>query len=351
MTDTHSVSVQQMQLKGFSRTIAELEWLLLILVLLYYVAPGAVVDDKFGLAVAMAAYALFVIAFRYANFFTRESPWKLALETWVMILLISYVAIHTGGVHSPLVNLYLLVIITSAITLGKITTVLEFFLIAVIYLYMGTSLYSGTTFSIIQFSHLMTLFAPFLLVAYLTTMLASDVHSGTELLRTLSETDELTGLNNRRAFSKLVNREARKATRYGRPYSIMMIDVDNLKVVNDRHGHTAGDEMLRLVSVAIRDTVRDTDIIARLGGDEFIIMLTETDLTRAREVAERIKSAITNAATIIDGQTLAATASMGIAGYPEDSSSVTEVINYADKSLYQSKKQGKDAITLYRELD
>ena len=344
------VSAQQIQLRGFSRTIAELEWLLLLLVLLYDVAPGAKIDNPHGIVISMTAFSVFVLAFRYANFFTRESLWKLALETWVMILFISYVAFNTGGVHSPLVNLYLLVIITSALTLGKLTTVLEFFLMASVYLFMGVSEYNTTGFTIIGFSQLMTLFAPFLLVAYLTSLLASDVYQGMEMLRSLSETDELTGLNNRRAFTKLVNREAKKAARYGRPYSIMTVDTDNLKSVNDNHGHPAGDKLLKMVSGAIDDTLRDTDIIARVGGDEFIIMLTDTNSARARDAAERIKNIIGNAAVVLDGKTIRATVSIGISSYPDDSNDLNEIMNFADKSLYRSKESGKNMVTVYQDL-
>jgi diguanylate cyclase (GGDEF)-like protein len=344
------VSAQQIQLRGFSRTIAELEWLLLLLVLLYDVAPGAVIDNHPGIVVAMMAFAVFVLAFRYANFFTSETRWKLAVESWVMILFISYVTYYSGGVHSPLVNLYLLVIIASALTLGKLTTVLEFFLIASVYLYMGVSEYNATGFTIIGFSQLMTLFAPFLLVAYLTSMLAADVYHGMEVLRSLSETDELTGLNNRRAFTKLVNREAKKASRYGRPYSIMMVDTDNLKSINDNHGHTAGDKLLKMVSNAIDDTLRDSDIIARLGGDEFIILLTDTDSARARDAAERIKVTICNTAAVVEGNSIMATVSIGIASYPEDSNDLNEIMKLADKSLYQSKKDGKNMVTVYHDI-
>jgi diguanylate cyclase (GGDEF)-like protein len=344
------VSAQQIQLRGFSRTIAELEWLLLLLVLLYDVAPGALVGNHLGIIIAMTAFAVFVLAFRYANFFTRETRWKLAVESWVMILFISYVSYHSGGVHSPLVNLYLLVIIASALTLGKLTTVLEFFLIASVYLYMGVSEYNATGFTIMGFSQLMTLFAPFLLVAYLTSMLAADVNQGMEMLRSLSETDELTGLNNRRAFTKLVNREAKKASRYGRPYSIMMLDTDNLKYVNDNHGHSAGDKLLKMVSESIDDTLRDSDIIARVGGDEFIIMLTDTDSTRAKDAAERIKRTICSTATVVEGNTITATVSIGIASYPDDSNDLNEIMKLADKSLYQSKKGGKNMVTVYQDI-
>jgi len=350
MSGPNPVSAIQVQLKGFSRTMAELEWLLLLLVLLYYVSPGAHIKHKLGIVIAMSVFALFVITFRYASFFTRESRWKLAIESWVMILFITYVSYRTGGVHSPLLNLYLMVLITSALTLGKVTTLLEFLLIAVVYIYMGVPEYSRTSFTIVDFSHLMTLFAPFLLITYVTTMLAADVHYGMEVLQSLSETDELTGLNNRRAFTRLVGREAKKASRYGRPFTVMMIDIDNLKAINDRHGHTAGDTLLKMVSDAISDSLRDSDIAARVGGDEFLVMLTETDSEQAREAGERVKTTISNAISRMGDLTITSTVSIGISSYPEDSRDLNEIMEFADKALYQSKSDGRDTITSYHDI-
>jgi diguanylate cyclase (GGDEF)-like protein len=350
MAETNPVSVQRVQLKGFSRTMAELEWLLLILVILYYVSPGARIEHELGIVVAMSAFALFVLAFRYANFFTRESRWKLAIESWVMILFITYVSYNTGGVHSPLLNLYLMVLITSALTLGKVVTILEFLLIATVYLYMGVPEYSTSSFTAVDFSHLMTLFAPFLLITYVTTMLAADVNYGMEVLRSLSETDDLTGLNNRRSFVSLVKREAYKAARYGRPYSIMMIDIDNLKSINDRYGHAAGDNLIKAASESISDALRESDFIARLGGDEFIVLLTETDYRRAGDAGERIKTAMENTSLNIGGAVVSVTISIGISSYPDDSHDLDEIMKFADEALYQSKQAGRNTVTTWHDM-
>jgi len=342
-----SFSIQQLQLRGFSRSLAELEWLLLILVLFYFVAPGTEVADRFGFVSAMIAFAVFVLAFRYARFFSRETRGKLAVETWIMILFVSYVAYNTGGVHSPLLNLYLLVIITSALTLGKMVTFLEFILITAVYFYMGYPEFVSQSFSINDFSRLMILFAPYLLVGYVTTMLASDIHYGVEALESLSQTDELTGLRNRRAFNETLHHETRKASRYGRSYSILMMDVDDLKSINDRLGHDAGDKLLKMISNVIQDVLRDTDILARYGGDEFIVLLPETDSEQALEAAERIRTAVNNTSINLEGQAVSSTVSIGIAGYPGSSEEPHEVMKYADKALYQCKNKGKNSVVAF----
>lgn len=341
------LSIEQVELKGFSRSVAELEWLLLILVLLYFVAPGTVVHDRQGVILAMVGFAVFVFAFRYLNFYTRETRWKLAIETWVMIGFITWVLWNTGGVDSALLNLYLLVIITSGLTLGKVTTLLEFALITSCYLYMGYPVYSGSSFTIEAFTDLMSKFSPFLLVAYLTTMLSADLHFAKRMFKMLAETDELTGLLNVRAFGKVVERELSKSVRYSHPFAVLMIDADELKSINDRFGHEAGNRLIQMVARTIGDCLRSSDVLARYGGDEFVVLLPETDRFQAREAGERIRAAVQNASFDAGGKRIATTVSVGIASFPNDGATIAEITEHADRAMYQSKNAGRNSVSLY----
>jgi diguanylate cyclase (GGDEF)-like protein len=338
-------NVGLIELKGFSRTVAELEWLLLILVLLYFVIPSSVVTDRLELVLVMGLYAAFVISFRYSKLFTRETHWKLAIETWGMLLFITWSVYHSGGANSPLFSLYLLVIMVSALTLGKITTALEVFLITAVYFYMGQVKYEESIFSMVQFGEMMILFAPVLLVGYVTTLLAADVQYAREELILLSVTDELTGLKNRRAFKSELSSEVKKAIRYKRHFSIMMLDADNLKQVNDQYGHKVGDKLIVTLAQTIQESLRGTDVLARYGGDEFVVMLPETDEARTFEVAERIRSAVENTSFSSDGDRVSSTISIGIACYPEDSLDSEELIHRADQALYDSKDKGRNSIS------
>jgi diguanylate cyclase (GGDEF)-like protein len=342
-----SVDIEQIELKSFSRSIAEIEWLLLILVVLYYVSPGAEVKSPFGMVASLVAYALFILSFRYLNFYTRQSRWKMAIENWVMIAFISWSLLQTGGVNSPLLNLYLLVIIASAITLGKIITLLEIGLIASFYIYLAVPLYSTSSFSLIDFSEIMTLFSPFLLIAYITTMLAADVHYGRQMFKSLSETDEMTGLLNKRSFSTVLIKAATVAKRYSYPMSVMMIDADNLKVVNDKYGHKAGDRLIMILAEVIQDCLRISDVVARYGGDEFVVLLPQATAEKAFEAGNRIKMAVENSSFDIDGNRINTTVSIGLASYPDDAFNMDELLEKADKSLYQSKKSGKNQVSHY----
>lgn len=347
MATFEKINVEQMELQGFSRSIAELEWLLLILSLLYYVSPGAVVDDTWAVMVAMILFALFTLAFHYFKFFRVETRLKLATETWVMLLFISSVVMYTGGVHSPLLNLYLLVIIASALTLGKTITLLEFALITTVYLYMGYPIYAGETFSVSNFIQLMVMFTPFLLVGYLTTMLAADVQYGRKMLEVLAETDDLTGAQNRRSLSSTLQRELERSIQLGKPFSLMQIDADNLKSINDSFGHEAGDKLLKSLCNIVEETSRDSDTLARTGGDEFVMILPGIDGEHAAAIGERIRKAVTNSAFDVKGNQISTTVSIGIASYPLDSDNMEELLSMADQAMYLSKQAGRNKVTRY----
>ncbi len=335
------------ELQGFSRSITELHWLLLILVILYFYIPIRVITDTDALVVTMIAYTIFVLTFRYLNFRVRETRLKLAVETWIMIGFITTVLWHTGLTDSPLLNLYLLVIIACAITLGKVMTMLEVGLIACCYLLMGFNVHSVDIFTPTTFTMLMAQFSPFLLVAYITSMLASDILSAKRKILHLSHTDDMTGVLNMRAFNILLDKEIERANRYSTPLAVIMIDVDGLKSINDRHGHAAGNRLIQSVSTTLKQCVRKADALARFGGDEFVILLTQTNHEVAGETAERIRKAIANTSFDMNGQCINATASVGMARFPDDVLYAEDVIEKADVALYNSKQAGRNQVTHY----
>ena len=342
-----AMDVEHVELRGFSRSIAELEWLLLILVILYTVVPGNYVADNWLIIKTCLAFAGFVLAYRYLNFYKRETRWKLAIEIWVMIAFITWILWNTGKVDSPLLNLYLLVIITSGLTMGKVTTFLILLLITCVYIYMGIPVYSDITFSLQNFGRLMTIFSPYLLIAYLTTMLSADLQYARKMFKYLSETDDMTGLSNIRAFNNLITQEIKKAARYEQSFSLLMIDADNLKEVNDKFGHEAGDRLIKAMAASIQLCLRDSDSLARYGGDEFIALLSQTDQQNAVEAAERIRKAVENTAFDMDGNQIKSTISIGISCFPLHADNINELLRKADQALYTSKNSGRNKVALF----
>jgi diguanylate cyclase (GGDEF)-like protein len=162
-------------------------------------------------------------------------------------------------------------------------------------------------------------------------------------------TDGLTGLYNRQFFDSSMRREAKRAERYGLTFSLVLLDLDNFKVVNDHHGHQVGDEALSACSEIIRESLREIDVPCRYGGEEFAIILPETERAGAFIVSERIRSDVEERFRTqpIRNYKLDLSLSGGVAIYPIDSSSEEELLTMADQALYRSKRDGKNRITLH----
>ena len=342
-----TLSIEQEELRGISRTVAEIEWLLLILVLLYQVFEGPAAADKAAISAGLFFYTAFVLGFRYTNFYKSESRWKIAIETLAMVIFITWVVWYTGKLASPLVNAYLLVIITSALTLGKLTTMFEMALIAACFVLLGENSPAGGLLSLAYIGGLIAQLAPMLLVAYITTMFSADIRYGLNRARLLSETDDLTGLYNMRGFSIVVGRLFDQAVRYNRPVSLLMIDSDNLKTVNDTYGHEAGNRLLRLIARCVETELRHTDVLARYGGDEFVALLPEAPAARALEVAQRIIKAIATTPLEFEGKRIETSVSIGLASYPEDGRSLDAIQGRADRAMYTAKEQGRNQVVKF----
>ena len=192
-------------------------------------------------------------------------------------------------------------------------------------------------------------FSPFLLVAYVTSMLAADILQAKKRITLLSQTDDLTGLLNMRAFNLVLEKEIARVTRYAQPFTVIMVDVDGLKTVNDHYGHTAGSRLIKIIGQSIRDCVRTSDVLARYGGDEFVILMSHTSTEHARTAAERIRAAIHNTSFDMKGVRISNTVSIGIASFPECVEDAADVLDKADIALYQSKQGGRNKVTYYDE--
>jgi diguanylate cyclase (GGDEF)-like protein len=178
-------------------------------------------------------------------------------------------------------------------------------------------------------------------------MFSADIRYGLQRAKLLSETDDLTGLFNTRGFAIAANRLFGQALRYDRPASVLMIDSDNLKRVNDAYGHDAGNRLLRQLASAIQAELRSSDVPARYGGDEFIVLLPETPPKGAMDVAERIRSAISGTALALEGRSIDASVSVGVACFPEDGRSLDALAARADRALLQAKQRGRNCVVRY----
>ncbi|HMX73241.1 MAG TPA: diguanylate cyclase [Anaerolineales bacterium] len=162
-----------------------------------------------------------------------------------------------------------------------------------------------------------------------------------------SRTDALTGIFNRRYFFEFIEYEVALSKRYQQPFSLIMFDVDHLKLVNDTTGHQAGDEVLKQIVLLVQKELRSVDILARYGGDEFVILLPNSSVPDALILAERIRSQIFAANLRVAGSSLQVTVSIGAADFNPSVSSSAELISHADEALYSAKQAGRNCILAY----
>jgi diguanylate cyclase (GGDEF)-like protein len=164
-------------------------------------------------------------------------------------------------------------------------------------------------------------------------------------------TDTLTGLPNRRMFDRRLNIEVNRATRYGKTFSLMMVDVDHFKRINDTFGHPAGDAVLKSLPKLLRGELREVDLVARYGGEEFAAILPETDGAGAGKVAERIRRAMANHTfTLPDDETLQLTVSIGVVSFPDCAGDADTLVSRGDQALYVAKHEGRNRVALYQEM-
>lgn len=168
-----------------------------------------------------------------------------------------------------------------------------------------------------------------------------------EMIVHMAEHDPLTGLLNRRAFQNELERWLRHAQRYQRPLSLLFIDVDRFKAVNDVYGHAIGDAYLTIIAQGLEQVLRSSDLVGRLGGDEFAVLLPETVSAAAVEVAKKLLHRLSQSALQCADQKLAISISVGIASFPEHGPALGELIGCADAAMYEAKMAGGNSWRLY----
>ncbi len=170
-----------------------------------------------------------------------------------------------------------------------------------------------------------------------------------EHTRELSITDELTGVFNRRYFNQRYDREAQRAKRYGRPLTVVMIDIDHFKHYNDLNGHLMGDDVLKQIAHLIESNIRRSDILARYGGEEFVLLLPEISKEKARKAAEKLRQTIERAEFPREEKQPkgSVTISAGVATYPDDADDPEMLLDLADQALYAAKAAHRNRVVTY----
>jgi len=163
----------------------------------------------------------------------------------------------------------------------------------------------------------------------------------------MADTDSLAGLLSARAYHERLETEFRRAQAARKSISLLIIDLDNFKQVNDQHGHQVGDELLRRLGAVLRAQARRNDVCCRYGGDEFIIVMPETIKSEAAVVAERVRKTVEEITVSAGNTVVRATVSIGAASYPQDVTSKQALIKAADDALYAAKNDGRNALRIF----
>ncbi|MDY6331583.1 MAG: diguanylate cyclase [Fibrobacter sp.] len=175
-----------------------------------------------------------------------------------------------------------------------------------------------------------------------------ELEQANKKLDLISRTDELTQLPNRRDMHKTIEKEVERANRFKKAFSIIFIDIDHFKDVNDTYGHATGDAVLKSVASTIRSLLRKYDVLARYGGEEFLTLLPETELKDAAHVAERFRKQIENQTIFFGGQEIKVTITLGVAQF-DSSQGAEKCIQLADKALYEGKEHGRNKVILWED--
>jgi len=305
------------------------------LVLVWSKTPSTPLWPVTGL---LAAFAVAIVVFRARLFFPHSSRTKLQIESWSMVAFVTGVLWFTGKSASPLLNLYLLPVILSALTLGRLATMLEVAAIAVCHVALAAATPGLDVVSLVYASRATGELAPILLVAYLTTTLSADITEAREHIETLAQTDALTGLANLRMFNEVWQREHSACEREQRSYALLMIDMDKLKNINDSFGHEGGNSAIKLVAQCLERSIRDTDTAARFAGDEFAVLLPGASPDVAETVVARVRHNVYKTTLDLRSRMIRCSVSIGVVNYPKDGHDMRELMSLADRRMYRDKE-------------
>jgi diguanylate cyclase (GGDEF)-like protein len=328
----------------YDRIVRIVAWVFLLTTTAIVAATGLWTDTQPAILILLAFGGMFVLVVHDLLPADVLGPAKFVVEGSVAITVATLLIALTGGVASPFFFVFPLIVGGAALVVTSTVTVI---------LAGGASL--GYVLAVLAGSppgaltpanaatvgvNLTALF----LLAYAAMVIAREQRRTRDAAIRLSTVDALTGLFNRSFFFAAVGREIARCARSGRGFCLLMMDLDDLKAINDRLGHFQGDRVLRGVGEVIVAGVRRIDTAARLGGDEFVVLLPETDPTGAFVLAEKIRLGV-GSMTIELPNTSHPSISIGVVSYPGDGRTADELMISADNAMYASKRAGKDRVT------
>jgi diguanylate cyclase (GGDEF)-like protein len=332
--------------RAYDRVVRIVAWTYLLAVSAIVVVTGLWPETQTAILVLVGLAALFIVVVHDVLPADTFGPAKFILEGSVGITFAALLVLLTGQEASPFFFTFPLIVagaalvVSPAVTLGLAIAASVAYIVAVALPVGGPGL-EPTAVATVAIN-----IAALLLLTYVAVVIAREQRRSREAAIRLSTIDALTGLFNRSFLAAAVEREIARSDRSGRGFCLLMMDLDGLKSVNDRHGHHIGDHMLRSVAQEIRGGVRRIDTPARYGGDEFAVLCPETDPDGASTLAEKIRSGVADLAVEVPGELIRPSVSVGVVSFPGDGETADQLFISADDAMYASKRAGKNQVTV-----
>jgi diguanylate cyclase (GGDEF)-like protein len=301
-------------------------------------APGAVEHPMLA-ASALALLSVSTLLARVLPFLQRPRYRQYSLDILAALTCITLLAAATGAARSALLPLYLIPLTSTALAFGRwwLVLLLAAFVAGLVFS-LGLTTPDANIGSPEFGVQMLSALAPGAAVGVILASLIEEIRSAAQRISDLASTDSLTGLMNLRAFEDVLQQEHRKAERFGRPYTLLIIDVDNLAQVNEQLGHDAGSQILGAVASAISRSIRNSDVPARLGGDEFVVLLIEADNATGAAIAQRIRNNVYAGTVSVANRLVRANVSVGLANFPEDHLYPKELMILADQRMQHDRE-------------
>jgi diguanylate cyclase (GGDEF)-like protein len=327
--------------RAYDRVVRVVSWVFILSTSTIVAVTGLWREAQPAIFVLLALAGLFVLVVHDVLPSETLGPAKFIVEGSVAITIATLLVVFTGRQDSPFFFVFPLIVGGAALVVsGPVTLVLA----AVASFGYLVAVAAGPDANLSQetLATVAVNLTALILLAYVAMVIAKEQRRARDAAIRLSTVDPLTSLFNRTFFFAAIDREIARSARSGRGFCLLMMDLDELKLINDRHGHHEGDRILRGVGEVIRDGVRRIDIAARYGGDEFVVLLPETDPTGGYVLAEKIRLGV--AALEVPGSRAKTTMSLGVVAYPQDGRTSDELMISADQAMYASKRQGKNRV-------
>jgi diguanylate cyclase (GGDEF)-like protein len=330
----------------YDRVVRIVSWIFLLATTTIVAVTGLWSHNQPAILVLLALAGMFVLVIHDLLPADALGAAKFAVEGSVAITVATMLVALTGGVQSPFFFTYPLIVggaalvVSPAITVGLAGTAALGYLLAVVLGSDPGSLALPRTTATVGIN-----LTAMILLAYVAMVIAREQRRTRDAAIRLSTIDPLTALFNRGFFFAALEREIARSARSGRGFCLLMMDLDELKAVNDRLGHFHGDRVLRAVGGIVSEGVRRIDTAARYGGDEFVVLLPETDPTGAYVVAEKIRLGVQDLELGLADAAVRPSLSIGVVSYPDDGNTADELMISADGAMYRSKRAGKNRVT------